>query len=1233
MKKISYALIGLLVVTNLLGQEKKYPSLLWEISKENEKPSYLYGTMHVSERIAFHLSDVFFEKLLSTDKIALESNPETWLDEFQNTPEDMSGAMNPYGYYQLYSSFQRSPLQNEILKQSFLFNDFMLNGILYRTNDYFNDYQEDTYLDMFIFQVGKRTNREIVNLEEFQESRQLVEKAFLSNMRFDPPAWAKKMSKDKPFQVLMEDAYRDKNLDMIDSISRGMNSPEYNKFMLHERNANMVRRMDSIFQKGETLFVGIGAAHLPGEGGVIEMLREKGYRVVPVFGDYTEKGRKQKDLLDHAFQYENYTPETTSDGQLTLAVPTKLYEFEFPGLSMASSPDLKNGAYVNVIRLKNYDFLRKNNYTTTLSKIDSLLYEYIPGEILQKEKIKINGFDAFDISNKTKEGDSQRYWIISTPLEYLIIAMLGKAEFVEKQSANVLQSIQMNSNPNEWKKVSPIHGGYSVQVPGHYNIVANDRFGSLMGSPEVLGYDQTDQSYYFVIEKSINDISYLEDTEFELKRIQYEFYKSLKTDSLNGKLTQNPLSFSSEANLNEDKTIRLKSVIHGAHYYLLGTVGNEEKTKRFFDSFNIEAFNYYREPEIYSDTILNYTVKTQIRPAGSQIDFDYYYKNDSYNSKKNHFEGSNKSRLISSESKQDILVNYTKFHRYDYYEKVDSLWNQILENNQNDLDFEVAKKKIYTGKYGNHVMDVAFKNPQSSQIIKARYIANETGYFSLKTLVDSSYNQSDPYIERFFDDFRPGESPEGISVFEKKTKLFLEDVQSPEDSIRNSALQSVYLVKFNEEDYPALVDLIRNFNFKEEETLYKNVLINKLGKLEHPEVNRFLSQYYRENAGDSNLQLAVLNAFMQKDEWENYQIVAQLMNEDLPLPGDINNLHGIFNSMLESPENSSKIIPDLLQFRSIPEYQNHIIHLTATLLENDELPPGKIRKYRKDILTLAKLELKRTTSAWMESKREQTNYYSYSGSPDISLLKNYITLLQPFSHEKENLAFFQKVEALDIPELLLFTLEEKLESGETLSPTLIQKILKNKKSYWELYKVLKKNKQSDKFPKEVNKEAIALSVLLNKNRQINEKEDSIEFLTTKKAHYKNKKFEIYFFKVKSKNRYNGMEMTEIGYTAFEIDKDNSFKINSGEEKKEEDTFVNYDEIETAVEGAVEVVEAAAEEMYGESTDDTVFSYYGIEYIDDEYLEETYKNEIDRVLFRDKKRVSFSSDYYGGYMGY
>lgn len=52
--------------------------------------------------------------------------------------------------------------------------------------------------------------------------------------------------------------------------------------LLDERNRRMVSRMEPVMQKGKT-FVAVGALHLPGEGGLISLLRQRGYQVTPIY--------------------------------------------------------------------------------------------------------------------------------------------------------------------------------------------------------------------------------------------------------------------------------------------------------------------------------------------------------------------------------------------------------------------------------------------------------------------------------------------------------------------------------------------------------------------------------------------------------------------------------------------------------------------------------------------------------------------------------------------------------------------------------------------------------------------------------------------------------------------------------------------------------------------------------------------------------------------------------------
>ena len=167
----------------LVAQEKN--SLLWEISGNGlEKTSYLYGTMHVSKRIAFRLDDVFYQALEKSEVIALESDPDTWLDSDVMGSSMGYGQANgflPKGFY-TYPFAIKNPKKEEIAAY-LAFEDRRVNSILYRTNEYSQNFEEETYLDMFIYQAGKKFGKKIVALEDLEESSSLVGRASLKRSK------------------------------------------------------------------------------------------------------------------------------------------------------------------------------------------------------------------------------------------------------------------------------------------------------------------------------------------------------------------------------------------------------------------------------------------------------------------------------------------------------------------------------------------------------------------------------------------------------------------------------------------------------------------------------------------------------------------------------------------------------------------------------------------------------------------------------------------------------------------------------------------------------------------------------------------------------------------------------------------------------------------------------------------------------------------------------------------
>ena len=360
----------LFLVCSIFGFSQEKHSLLWEISGNDLKQSsYLYGTMHVSKRIAFRLDDVFYEALDKSEVIALESDPSTWLDNEDALGTSGYGQGNGFvskGFYR-YPFMVKHPKKEE-LGAYIAFEDRRINSILYRTNEYSQNFEEETYLDMFIYQAGKKFGKPVVALEDLEESSALVGRASMNAVKPKPDEWLQKKMQQQDPMSLLQDAYRNRNINMLDSIDKAMYTQHYLKNMLFIRNQNMADKLDSVVRTAK-VFAGIGAAHLPGEKGVITMLREKGYTVKPLVSRTTSRGKRIKTKIDTALRENTYTTVQPDDGFFSIALPNKLYPITENTSTTYIAPNLVNGSFLMLNRIPVFSYLKKED-SYTLDDID-----------------------------------------------------------------------------------------------------------------------------------------------------------------------------------------------------------------------------------------------------------------------------------------------------------------------------------------------------------------------------------------------------------------------------------------------------------------------------------------------------------------------------------------------------------------------------------------------------------------------------------------------------------------------------------------------------------------------------------------------------------------------------------------------------------------------------------------------------------------------------------------------
>src|SRR3984885_12394351 len=361
--------------------EKKYPALLWEITGNGlQKPSYLFGTMHVSSKLVFHLSDSFYLDIKNADVVALELAPQLWQDQlfrFQTMQSNLrfytQGAPNDLINERC---FQLEKYDDR-LKSAFSEEPTIINGLLYRTYHTRADFEEDTYLDLYIYQTGRKLGKQATGVENYFQTERLVMEAAQDMMK-DKKKRPPDTDGESAYEIerKTQEAYRKGDLDLLDSLERLMEPSEaYMEKFLYRRNEIQAASIDSIVQH-HSLFVGVGAAHLPGRRGVIELLRKKGYTLRPVL--MQDRDAPRRDDIDKIKVPVNFSTFTADDSAFSVSVPGILHRRpESHGIDDSwQYADMSNGAYYMIGRANTHSsFLGELGFAIR-PKLDSLLYEH-----------------------------------------------------------------------------------------------------------------------------------------------------------------------------------------------------------------------------------------------------------------------------------------------------------------------------------------------------------------------------------------------------------------------------------------------------------------------------------------------------------------------------------------------------------------------------------------------------------------------------------------------------------------------------------------------------------------------------------------------------------------------------------------------------------------------------------------------------------------------------------------
>jgi uncharacterized protein len=283
MKKLLLLLVAF--VFGISNAQTNQKSLLWKISGNGLKHhSYLYGTIHITCDTT--LPEKVKKALDKTDQLCLELD----MDDADMQTEMMGGMMMKDGVtMQSLASKEDFEIVDAFLTKNLGFSakmlsslkPFMVSAMLYPKMISC----EMQSVEGELMKIAKDQKEEIIGLETVTEQLNVFDAIPYQDQMNELVKTAKSdLARDMKELNEMLELYKTEDVEAMYTFtkqSENVLTSQFEEQLLISRNQNWIARMSKIAHNKATFF-GVGAAHLGGEKGVINLLRKYGFTVEPV---------------------------------------------------------------------------------------------------------------------------------------------------------------------------------------------------------------------------------------------------------------------------------------------------------------------------------------------------------------------------------------------------------------------------------------------------------------------------------------------------------------------------------------------------------------------------------------------------------------------------------------------------------------------------------------------------------------------------------------------------------------------------------------------------------------------------------------------------------------------------------------------------------------------------------------------------------------------------------------
>lgn len=271
----------------VLQPDKHQHGLLWKISRPDVAPSYVFGTMHVEDPRVTRLNPAVESAFASAQRVCTEAKLDyaALAAEMQAMFFSDGRTLRSVAGDTLYQRAISAARQHGLA-------DSMVQSMKPLTLAYMLSMppqQTGQFLDMILYTRAVRENKQTCGLEQAQEHADVLGNLPMSDQLAILRTTLDQLPKIGTMYQPLLSAYLQRDLGKLIEVARSYpwsGGADRNARFLNElvikRNRRMVERMQPYLEQGNT-FVAVGAMHLPGKVGILQLLERRGWTVTAVW--------------------------------------------------------------------------------------------------------------------------------------------------------------------------------------------------------------------------------------------------------------------------------------------------------------------------------------------------------------------------------------------------------------------------------------------------------------------------------------------------------------------------------------------------------------------------------------------------------------------------------------------------------------------------------------------------------------------------------------------------------------------------------------------------------------------------------------------------------------------------------------------------------------------------------------------------------------------------------------